>query len=129
EQDVRLADGGFSGAAQVAWSTRGTFAYVSTAAADSLNRSLAWVDRSGHMEPIADLPPRRYQQMRVSPDGGRVALTILAESSSSTTDTVRGQDIWIWGIARGTLSRLTFTSRSASPVWSPDGTLLCNASA
>jgi serine/threonine protein kinase/Tol biopolymer transport system component len=131
EQDVRLADGGFSGAAQVVWSTAGTLAYVPTNAAHLLNRSLAWIDRSGRVEPVAALPARRYQaasaQMRVSPDGGRVAVTILADSISST-DTLRGQDIWIWAIARGTLTRQTFTSRSASPVWSPDGTRLCNAS-
>ena len=65
--------------------------------------------------------------MRMSPDGRRVALTILSDSSASS-ETVRGQDIWIWEIARGTLTRLTFSTRAASPVWSPDSTRVCYGS-
>ena len=59
-------------------------------------RSLVWVDRQGHEEPIT-APPRAYVAPRLSPDGTRVALDIRDQEN----------DIWIWDLARQTLTRLT----------------------
>ena len=74
-------------------------------------RSLVWVDRQGHEEPIA-APPRAYVMPRLSPDGTRVAVDIRDQE----------QDIWIWHLARQTLTRLTDApGHDWYPVWTPDG--------
>jgi serine/threonine-protein kinase len=74
-------------------------------------RSLVWVDRQGREEPIA-APPRAYAVTRLSPDGTRVALDIRDE----------GNDIWIWSLDRGVLTRLTRApTLDMAPVWTPDG--------
>ena len=74
-------------------------------------RSLVWVDRQGREEPIA-APPRAYAVARLSPDGTRIALDVRDE----------GNDIWIWSLDRGVLTRLTSTpTLDMAPVWTPDG--------
>jgi serine/threonine-protein kinase len=74
-------------------------------------RSLVWVDRMGHEEPVV-APMRAYTFPRISPDGTRVALDIRDQE----------QDIWIWGFARETLTRFTFgPATDQSPAWTPDG--------
>ena len=79
--------------------------------AGGTTRTLAWVDRSGREEPIA-APPRNYMYPRLSPDGTRVALDIRDQES----------DIWIWDLARESLTRLTFEPGiEGFPVWAPDG--------
>jgi serine/threonine-protein kinase len=73
-------------------------------------RSLAWVDRNGREERLT-APARAYTYPRIAPDGSRVAINILDQE----------QDIWIWDIARQTLTRLTFDPAvDAYPVWTPD---------
>jgi Tol biopolymer transport system component len=126
-QDIQLATGGFTGASQVIWSASGTLAYVPDVL--SQESGLAWIDRSGREERIA-LPNNHYsgqsRQIQVSPDGSRVAMTITNDTASRQGRS--GTDIWVWEIARGTLTRLTFNSRSTSPVWTPDSTRVCSAS-
>jgi Tol biopolymer transport system component len=121
---VEMATAGFSGAAQLAISDSGTFAFVPGRV--SRDNSLLWSDRQGRVE-RPPVPNRRYQpgtpQMRVSPDGSKVALTILAEAGSGQAGA--GQDIWVWDIARLALSRLSFTSGAAFPVWTPDSRRVC----
>jgi hypothetical protein len=63
-----------SGAAEFSVSAHGALVYVQGGAAGTA-RSLVWVDRQGHEEPIAS-PPRAYQMPRVSPDGTRLAVSI-----------------------------------------------------
>ena len=73
--------------------------------------SLVWVDRAGAEERIA-VPPRAYRDLRVSPDGTRVALSILDQDL----------DIWVWDLAGQTLDRLTFDPGvDIAPSWTPDG--------
>ena len=54
---------------------------------------------------------RRYQWPRVSPDGRRIALTILEGTK---------RDIWVWDTPSRTLSRLT-TTGGERPEWTVDG--------
>ena len=99
-----------SGAAEFSVSRTGAHVYVPGGASGG-TRSLVWVTRQGHEDPIAAAPPRSYVIPRLSPDGTRVALDIRDQQ----------QDIWIWDLARRTLTRLTDTSASDSvPVWTPD---------
>ena len=70
-----------------------------------------WVDRKGQETPIK-APPRLYDEPRLSPDGTRVALAINDQE----------HDVWIWDLARETLTRLTFDPGvDESPVWTSDG--------
>jgi serine/threonine-protein kinase len=74
-------------------------------------RSLVWVDRQGHEEPIA-APLRAYVYPRISPDGTLVALDVRDQQ----------QGIWIWDLARHTLTSLTDPpALDQFPVWTRDG--------
>ncbi len=76
-----------------------------------VRRTLVWVDRDGHEEPLA-AEPRSYANPSVSPDGTRVAIEARDQE----------EDIWIWDFTRETLTRLTFDPASDFyPVWTPDG--------
>jgi eukaryotic-like serine/threonine-protein kinase len=110
---VRVVDqvmAGPDGAANYAVSQAGTLVYVPRSATGPPTRSLSWVDRQGHEEPIR-APRRAYTIARLSPDGSRVALDIRDQEN----------DIWIWNLARETLTPVTFgPSRDEYPVWTPD---------
>ena len=81
------------------------------AAAGQAQRTLVWVDRQGREEPIA-APPRPYAYARLSPDNRQLALDIRDQEN----------DIWLWNMARGTLTRFTFErALDRDPVWSADG--------
>jgi eukaryotic-like serine/threonine-protein kinase len=91
-------------------SSDGTLVYAA-AQGPANARTLVWVDRAGHEEPI-DAPPRAYTSPRLSPDGTKLLLNARDEEL----------DIWTWDLARETLTRLTFDpGQDRSPVWSPDG--------
>jgi serine/threonine-protein kinase len=101
-----------TGAANYAVSRQGTLFYVPRGVSVQMSpRSLVWVDRQGHEEPInAELRP--YGSPRISPDGTRLLLGINDQESN---------DIWIWDFERETLRRLTFASGSdALAFWTPD---------
>jgi serine/threonine-protein kinase len=67
------------------------------------------VDRLGHASTLPSVPLDSYRDVRVSPDGTRLALATEA-------------DVWTYDVVRATLSRLT-TDPGAdhSPLWTPDG--------
>jgi Tol biopolymer transport system component len=72
-----------------------------------------WVDRKGVEQPFAGEPVGPYLTSRISPDGQKV---VTAMRRGAT----RSADLWVYDIARGTPTRLTFTGDNSSPVWSPD---------
>jgi Tol biopolymer transport system component len=98
---------------QYAVSDSGTLVYLPiSTAAGFLQRTLVWVDRNGREEPLAT-PPRDYKSPRISPDGTRVALDF---------HTGVNEDVWIWDLARKTLTRLTEEpSQDSQGMWMPDG--------
>jgi len=101
-----------SGGANYAVSRPGTLVYMPGTAAETPIRSLVWVDRKGHEEPIS-APLRAYGPPRLSPDGTRVAMSIVDQGNS---------EVWIWDFAQETLRRLTFSPGVDSmPLWTPDG--------
>jgi serine/threonine-protein kinase len=101
-----------AGAADFAVAADGTLVYVDApAGVGGAARTLAWVDRMGREQPIA-APPRAYMHPRLSPDATRVAVWVDDQES----------DIWMWDLARATLSRFTFHPGVDNfPVWTPDG--------
>ena len=76
-------------------------------------RTLHWVDRSGHAEPLP-LPARSYLHPRISPDGRRLALEIEGAN----------HDCYVYDFASGVLSNLTTDGVSHWPLWSPDGNMI-----
>jgi Tol biopolymer transport system component len=101
-----------SGGANYAVSRPGTLVYMPGTAAETPIRALVWVDRKGHEEPIT-APLRAYGPPRLSPDGTRVAMSIVDQGNS---------EVWVWDFARETLRRLTFSPGVDSmPLWTPDG--------
>jgi serine/threonine-protein kinase len=101
----------WNGAAEFSVSRQGTLVYVPGGGPTATTRSLVWVDRQGREEPVG-APPREYLMPRLSPDGTRVAVSIEDQD----------QDLWIWNLARRTLTRLTDApGRDWYPVWTPDG--------
>jgi eukaryotic-like serine/threonine-protein kinase len=68
---------------------------------------LVWVDREGHISPT-QAEPNAYGTVRLSPDGERVALELL-------------NDIWVYDLKTGAMSRVTHRSVNQFPVWTPDG--------
>ena len=82
------------GAADVAVAANGSLVYVPGGAGGGGQQTVVSVDRQGRASPLPGLPPDSYRDVRVSPDGARLAL--------ATQD-----DVWIYDVARATLSRLT----------------------
>jgi len=75
---------------------------------------VVWLDRKGN-ETGTLVDEVAVQDVRISPDAGRVAVSI--------DDPGPGRNIWIQDLARGIRSRLTFASDAVEGLsqWSPDG--------
>ena len=96
--------------AQFAFSETGWLVYKPSGDADSQLRRLVWVDRKGVSQELA-APSRRYQFPRLSPEGRRIAVQVVADRT----------DIWIYDLTRDTLTRLTSEGNNSWPIWTPDG--------
>lgn len=116
----RILDGVITeanGAAHFATSANGMLAYLAGATV-SRRHELVWVDRKGVAQTL--LGDREFSFPRLSPDGGRLAVT---------SPTGANYDVWILGLGRKTLERVTTDpGEDFEPVWSPDGTRLALAS-
>jgi eukaryotic-like serine/threonine-protein kinase len=107
------------GAAEFAVSRTGSLIYVPGNVAARPGRSLVWINRQGKEEPIP-APQRAYVVARISPDGTHIALEIRDQTNN----------IWIWDLARQTLTRLTDGSRiDQDPVWTRDSARIIFSSA
>jgi eukaryotic-like serine/threonine-protein kinase len=96
-----------SGVGQYSFSSTGSLVYLS-GGPQGTQRRLVWVDRKGAEQPLP-APARGYRTPRLSPDGRRVAV--------GTTES----QIWLYDLARETLTRLTFQGSGNTPIWTPDG--------
>jgi serine/threonine-protein kinase len=110
-QDLRTE---IFGAAQYTLSRDGMLVYV--AGADSQVASLVWVDRHGKAEPLG-FPPAAYGPFDISPDGRTLAVPVFEGGAA---------DLWLYDIARGAGTRLTFQSKgepriNTDPRWAPQG--------
>ena len=98
--------------------TRDKLGYLSW----SQRRKLVWVDRKG--TELATLGPvGGYEDVRISPDGRRVAV--------SQRDRANGQnlDVWVLDAERGTSTRITSERTDEfNPAWFPDGERLAYVS-
>jgi serine/threonine-protein kinase len=78
-----------------------------------------WLTRDSETSTL--LPEARtYVEARISPDGRLLAMTELNNEN---------WDVWVYDLARGTRTRLTFSDGIEGPaVWSPDGSELIYSS-
>jgi len=77
---------------------------------EGIDRQVVWVDRQGRAEPFIETP-RAFSDVRFSPDGRFLAISIAAGNDS----------VWVHDIARGILTRLAQGSDNIYPVWMPGG--------
>ena len=102
------------GTAQFAVSGTGSAVYVAGRVAQG-SQTLVWVDRHGVVETVP-APAQNYEFPRLSPDGRQIAVSINGSSAAGL------RDVWLYDLARHTLSRLTFEKEEAeTPLWTPDG--------
>src|SRR4029453_12431003 len=95
------------GAADVALAANGSLVYVPWGGGVS-DQTVVWVDRQGRVSPLPNIPPDRYRDVRISPDGGRLALATEA-------------DVFTYDVVRAKLSRLpTDPARDRGPILTPD---------
>jgi len=109
-QDVALeAEDGRAG---FAVSDDGTLAYIA-ASTFAPDLELVWVTRQGHAS-ASIIPPGRFDNPALSPDGRRVALAIARPGEA--------KDVWVLDLARGTRTPLTSGgANDFNPLFTPDG--------
>ena len=122
-EDLMQAEGagntnGNHGTGQYSVSGSGTLAYV-PGGINPRGRSqegLNWVDMEGNAEPIP-LPPGRYNGLRFSPDGTRLAYRVGDPGTPRST--------WVYDISRDIqtpLPKPSLEHANGAFAWSPDGT-------
>jgi serine/threonine-protein kinase len=105
---VRAGDG----AGGFAISHKGTLAYV-PATVDQPDARVVFVRRDGTETPLLDRPAR-YAHPALSPDGERLAVTVMASGVD--------WDVYVYDLVRGMSHRLTtHQQRALAPRWIPDG--------
>jgi len=98
------------GVLQYSISATGTLVYV-PGGVQSAQSKLVWVSRNGSEQPLA-APAHGYRNPRLSPDGRLVSVDIREQ----------GVQVWLYDLARETLTRLTFEGgANGTPAWTPDG--------
>jgi eukaryotic-like serine/threonine-protein kinase len=116
---------------QAVWSASGTL--VLAHGVQGYYSALVWVDRHDKQERTA-LPLRNYgvgsSEIRLSPDGTRVAATIFSDevlnlTGTATSTGTAASEVWAGDMTRGALTRLSKTGQATSPVWTPDGQRVC----
>lgn len=102
--NVRILDG----AAQFEFTRNGTLIYIPTVPVP--RRTLAWVDRSGIPTGLP-LRPRAMSWPKLDRAGSRVAVNV--------SDGTR-EDIWVYDLTKGTMTRVTTEGVASPATWSPD---------
>jgi len=98
-----------NGAGDFAVSANGTLVYVAGGFGGDIRQTIVSVDRQGRASALPGVAPDAYRDVRVSPDGRRLALATVS-------------DVWTYDFTRATLSRLTTNPASDNrPFWTPDG--------
>jgi Tol biopolymer transport system component len=106
-------------------SANGTLVYVANAGIPMQPAALVWVDRRGAEEPVA-IPRRPYSGPRISPDGRRMAVSVLRRAIGTQSLA----DVWTYAFLHGQMTRVTFDEPTipGSALWSADGKNIIYAS-
>lgn len=98
-----------TGAVNYDLSDNGTLVYVPGQIGGTEHR-IAWIDRQGRMETLVDTR-RTFENAMISPDGRYLAVGIMGAFDS----------VWLYDMARGTLSKLSTEGNNLRPRWGPSG--------
>ncbi len=99
----------YQGGVDVAVSANGSLVYVPGSPGGGGQQTVVSVDREGRASPLPGVPLDSWREVRVSPDGARLALATQG-------------DVWTYDLVRATLTRLTTDpARDGKPLWTPDG--------
>ncbi len=99
------------GSAQYAVSDTGLLVYLE-GSEELVPFPIVWTDRDGRAETLWT-DPGIYGSPRLSPDGGRLAVSVQRDGN---------WDVWVYDLERDVATRITFgEAYDADPVWSPDG--------
>jgi serine/threonine-protein kinase len=98
-----------NGQAHFATAADGTLVYLGGRDTQT-ERSVMLVDRTGRARALTG-DRRSFESVSSSPDGRQLVVAITAANDS----------LWTMGLDRPSLTRITFESENARPVWSPDG--------
>ena len=105
----QIATSPFSYSAQLDISASGVLTYLRAKAA---KQKLVWLDATGQTLPLRPAPAEYNPAIRVSPDGKRIALSLISEDNT---------DVWVYEWQRDVMTRLTTNAFAWFPTWSPDG--------
>jgi serine/threonine-protein kinase len=97
------------GAARYQLADDGSLAYIPAVSVQG--RRLLWIDRLGNEEPLG-IGTRGFIAPSLSPRGDRVALQVIEPTR---------RDIFVYDLASGAITRVTFDGTNAGPIWTPDG--------
>ncbi len=100
------------GSGQFDVSRTGLLLYRRTSGTGNAMKMVQWVDPA--RSETVNVKPAAYREIRVSPDGKRIALSITAEN----------KNVWIYDAPRDVITRVTFGGTNSFPAWSPDGQFL-----
>ena len=107
-----VAGNSVDGGGQFDGSMNGSFVYVNGKSTVSSSYPIVWMDSSGKTTPLL-AKPGAYGALRFSPDGKRLAFTLMGS---------KGPDVWVYDLERDTPTQLTFTSPgNFEMTWTPDG--------
>lgn len=95
-------------------SDSGTMAMMASPT-DLSGRRLALLDAQGQTQPVV-APPRAYNSINVSPDGGRVVTDLMPQDQAELTS-----ELWIQDLSRATFRKLPTQGPSWEFLWSNDG--------
>jgi dipeptidyl aminopeptidase/acylaminoacyl peptidase len=98
-----------TGAGQFAVSSDGSLLYVPGGILPDPERTLVWVSRTGAEEPLP-VPVRAYLGPRLSSDGK--LLTVWTQGD---------RNVWIYNLARRSLTRVNVDGRNTRSSWAPNG--------
>ncbi len=100
---------GVYGNADFSISADGSLAYV-PGTPWGANRRILRLDRSGNARPLTDAR-RAFSSLRLSPDRGRIALTIEGANNQ----------VWVYDLERSTLAPQTLRGNNDGAIWTADG--------
>ena len=83
---------------------------VFQAGSSAIGSQLVWLSHESK-PPVQLGETAIFHEMKLSPDGHRLAVALGDPSSA----------LWVYDVARGVRTRLTFQGSVVTPVWSPDG--------
>ena len=111
-EPIAVAEGlGDGNNSQFDISDNGTLVSFTAAVEVDARLNLERIDRHGASTPISG-QPLTYADVRLSPDGERLATHVHAQDD----------DVWVRDLRRGTMSRITYHPlEEETPVWSRDG--------